>query len=279
MDVEEKKRKILEIIKQRGPSLPIHVARSTELSILFASAILSEMVSNKILNVSNLKVGGSPLYFLPGQEKQLENFYTYLPGKEKEAFLLIKKHNLLEDEKLQPALRVAIRSIKDFAVPLSVKTEYGEKIFWYFHSLPKEEATKKIDSILFREKKVRKQEKKEKIIEKEKSKEKPGIVETDFTTKVYSYLSRNNIKIIAKEEFKKRSMILKVLVSSAVGDIEMLVIAKDKKIISENDIRVLLSYSQNRRLPVLLLCNGKPSKKALQEIENFKSLLFLRQLE
>lgn len=295
MDVDEKKKKIIEIIQQRGPSLPIHVARGTELSMLFASAILSEMVSNKLLNVSILKVGGSPLYYLPGQEESLENFSSYLSGKEKEVFLLIKKHSLLEDDKLQPAYRVAIRSIKDFAFPLSVKKEDGEKIFWRFHSFTKEKAVEKINSILSDEKKVRKPEKKEKAIEKiftdvkekkekkvletkEKLIEQPKLKETDFSKQVYNHLSRENIKIIGEEELKKRSVIFRVMVSSSLGDIEMLAIAKDKKTISENDIKLLVSYSQSRRLPILLLCNGKPSKKAIQEIENFKSLVFLRQL-
>lgn len=284
MDIDQKKKAITELIKQRGPSLPIHVARSTELSILFASAILSEMVSNKILSVSNLKVGGSPLYYLSGQEELLENFYTYLPGKEKEAFLLIKKHNLLEDEKLQPAVRVAMRSIKDFAFPLQVETEVGDKIFWRFHSFPKEKAVDKINSILSEEKRKKKKEKKERVPEKavtelkSEAKEKPKVKEMELLKKVYNYLSKENIKIIAEEEVKKRTVTLKVTVRSSVGDIEMLAIAKDKKTISESDIKLLVSYSQNRRLPVLLLCNGKPSKKALQEIENFKSLIFLRQL-
>lgn len=292
MNVDEKKAKILELLKQRGPSLPIHVARGTELSMLFASAILSEMASNKLLSVSNLKIGGSPLYYLVGQEELLENFSSYLSGKEKEVFLLIKKHNLLEDEKLQPAYRVAIRSIKDFAFPLSAKTESGEKIFWRFHSFQKEKAVEKINSILSEEKKSKKLEKRERIIGKEASKPKAipkaaekkeerkiETQETDFVKGVYNYLSKENIKIISEEEARKKSLMLRVNVSSSLGNIEMLAIAKDKKTISGNDVKLLISYSQNRRLPILLLCNGMPSKKAVQEIENFKSLIFLRQLE
>ncbi|MBS3090737.1 hypothetical protein J4433_03140 [Candidatus Pacearchaeota archaeon] len=284
MDVEGKKRKIMEIIQQRGPSLPIHVARGTELNILFASAILSEMVSNKILNVSSLKVGGSPLYYLPGQEEMLDNFFAYLPSKEKDAFLLLKKNNLLEDEKLQPALRVAMRDIKDFAVLFSMKTEAEDKIFWRFHSFRKEDAIKTAEAILSKEKKPRKEERKDKTAEAaketsglEKSKEIKK-VGTDFIKKVYSFLANENIRVLSEEEAKGKSLMLKAIVNSSIGGIEMLVIAKDKKSVSENDVRVLLSYNQARRLPILFLCNGKPSKKALHEIENFKSFLFLRQI-
>ena len=281
MDVNEKKNKIVEIIRQRGPSLPIHVIKGVELSILFASAILSEMVSNRMLNVSNLKVGGSPLYYISGQEEMLDNFYTYLPSKEKDTFLLLKKHKILEDDKLQPALRVAIRGIKDFAVLLSMKTETGEKIFWRFHSFPKEEALKTIETAIAREKTGRKKEVPAEYIEAAVSPaQKTGIKkpEEGFAKKVYSFLDNEKIRIIVEEEVKGKSVILRALVNSSIGAIEMLVIAKDKKSITENDVRILLSHSQARRLPILFLCDGKPSKKAIGEIENFKSTLFLRKI-
>ncbi|MFH0831887.1 MAG: hypothetical protein V1886_03430 [archaeon] len=285
IDVDEKKRKIAEIIGQRGPSLPIHVTKGAELSILFASAILSEMVSNRTLRVSNLKVGGSPLYYLPGQEPMLENFYTYLPSKEKEVFLLLQKHHVLEEESLLPALRVAIRNIKDFASQFSIKAEEGEKVFWRFNSFSHEEAVKSAEAALNKARKPKKEAAKEAIApdaaEKpviRAEKPQPKRSEDEFTKKVHAFLEKEKIRILSEEESKKKSMIMKALVSSSIGDIEMLVIAKDKKSISENDIRVLLSYNQARRLPVLFLCDGNPSKKALAEIENFKSTLFLRKI-
>ena len=87
------KEKIIQIIKRRGPSLPAHIAKETELSILFSSAFLSELFSEKKIRISAMKVGSSPLYFLPGQESFLENFAHHLKSKEKEAFLNIINHN------------------------------------------------------------------------------------------------------------------------------------------------------------------------------------------
>lgn len=285
IDVDEKKRKIAEIIRQRGPSLPIHVTKESELSILFASAILSEMVSSKTLRVSSLKVGGSPLYYLPGQEALLENFHAYLPSKEKEVFLLLQKQKVLDEEGLLPALRVAVQNIKDFASRFSIKSEEGEKIFWRFNSFSHEEAVKSAESSLNKSRKPKKEPVKESAVpdaaEKpvaraEKSQQRK--IDDEFTKKVHGFLEKEKIRVLSGEESKKKSMIMRALVSSSIGDIEMLVIAKDKKSISEDDVRVLLSYSQAKRLPVLFLCDGKPSKKAQAEIENFKSTLFLRKL-
>lgn len=55
--------KIIDTLKKRGPSLPIQIAKEVALSSLFVSAFLSELVDDKRVKVSSLKVGGSPLYF------------------------------------------------------------------------------------------------------------------------------------------------------------------------------------------------------------------------
>src|SRR3989344_5530 len=108
--------KIIEVIKRKGPSLPIQISKEVGLSSLFISAFLSELAGEKRLKISHLKVGGSPLYFLEGQEEQLEKFYNYMPPKEAEAFLLLKEKKILKDAEQKPAIRIALRSIRDFAV-------------------------------------------------------------------------------------------------------------------------------------------------------------------
>ncbi len=137
-NIQDARVKIVEILKQRGPSLPVHVSSQIGLEMLFASAFLSELASDKTVKISKMKVGGSPLYFLPGQETQLEKFYTYLPGKEKEAFELLRSRKMLVDQDLEPAIRVALRNLKDFAVPL-VSPKDTKKLLWKFHSVNDEE--------------------------------------------------------------------------------------------------------------------------------------------
>ena len=65
------KEKIISFIKARGPSLPVHIAKEINTSILFTSAFLSELISEKRLKISKLNVGNSSLYFIPGQESLL----------------------------------------------------------------------------------------------------------------------------------------------------------------------------------------------------------------
>ena len=81
-DTSRIKEKIFFIFKQRGPSLPVHIARGTGLSMLFASAFLSELLSERKIKMSHMKVGNSPIYYLSGQEASLENFAHHLSQRE-----------------------------------------------------------------------------------------------------------------------------------------------------------------------------------------------------
>src|SRR3989338_2565602 len=126
----ELRNKILSILRNKGPSLPIHIARETGLSVLFASAFLAELSSDKEIKISNMKVGGSPVYFIPGHEEQLEKYSNYLPGKEREALFLLKEKKLLEDVMLEPAIRVALRSIRDFAFAVVLNEDGKQRVFW-----------------------------------------------------------------------------------------------------------------------------------------------------
>ncbi|MBI2661459.1 hypothetical protein HYX09_04325, partial [Candidatus Woesearchaeota archaeon] len=55
--------KVISLVKSQGPLLPSHVAKQIGTNILMASAYLAELVSSGIIRISNIKVGGSPLYY------------------------------------------------------------------------------------------------------------------------------------------------------------------------------------------------------------------------
>ena len=135
IDVQEVKQKILKLLDEKGPSLPMHLSKDVQLSTIFTSAILAELIHEKKVILSKLRIGSSHLYLLPGQEKKLEDFSDNLGGMEKDAFLILREKKVLEDEKQTPAIRVALRAIKDFATPL----RYQEKIIWKYTFSPNEE--------------------------------------------------------------------------------------------------------------------------------------------
>jgi len=138
--LNRRKEGILSTIRLRGPSLPVQVAKAIQVSPLFASAFLSELKSEDKVKISNMRVGSSPLYYLKGQEHLLENFTMHLNQRENEAFMLLKEKAVLLDEKQEPVVRVAMRAIKDFAVPLKIRIDGESKLFWKHFLVSDEDA-------------------------------------------------------------------------------------------------------------------------------------------
>ena len=71
-DAQKLKERMVSFLRMRGPTLPVHIAKDAGLTILFASAFLSELISDNRIKMSNMRIGSSPLYFLQGQENLLE---------------------------------------------------------------------------------------------------------------------------------------------------------------------------------------------------------------
>src|SRR3989344_4516995 len=105
---------IIKFIGVNGPVLPVQIAKQLNTNILFASAMLAELVERKSLKLTHFSVGGSPLYYLESQEALMDKrLSATLSGKEKEAYNLIKEKQVLREVDLQPWERVAIKSLKD----------------------------------------------------------------------------------------------------------------------------------------------------------------------
>ena len=136
----ETRDKILEVVKAKGPVLPVQISKEIGSNILMASAHLAELTASNRLKISTIKVGGSPLYYLPGQESMLQRYVTNMNDKEKRAFDLINQSKILRDSEQEPVIRVALREIKDFAFPLNVTHNNNKEIFWKWYLTPNEEA-------------------------------------------------------------------------------------------------------------------------------------------
>lgn len=296
---QDNQEKIISFIKMKGPSLPVHIAKQTGLSILLAGAFLSSLGDEKTLKISNLKVGGSPLYFLPGQEAMLENFYQYLPGKEKEAFLLLKEKGFLQDSELEPAIRVALRNIKDFALPFVIE-DFPNVIFWRYFNLQESEARKIAESKLkpFQasvqpEIKIEKldtsrEESKEKLKEETISKtiEKPLIeiqtkekkpakrkINLRFFEEVRNFLIKKDVEFLQELFVDNKEVIGKVRINSDLGKMNFLMIARDKKRITESDFITAYQKAISEKLPCYFLSKADLAKKNFTFLEEYKNLI------
>jgi len=144
----ETRERIISFVKSKGPVLPYQIGKEIKTDIIMASAHLSELVSSNILKISNTKVGGSPLYYIKGQENLLQKYSSNLHEKERRAYEFLSQKKVLEDSSLEPLTRVALREIKDFAVQLNIRTQSKNFIFWKWYLCSDEEAGAMIKSFL-----------------------------------------------------------------------------------------------------------------------------------
>jgi hypothetical protein len=283
-DTSQLKEKILSILRQRGPSLPVHIASGTGLSMLFASAFLAELLSEKKIIISYLKVGNSPLYLLEGHEYKLENFAEHLKSKEKDAFRLLQKSRFLKDIDQHPAIRVALRAIRDFAIPF----KQNEEIYWrYFIASPSEFEVPKVQpkkqeifqeperknseelNIFEKENEEKIKEEPKKVIKKVIKKKKVSKKKDDiFFNKVKEFLSKKSIIIVEVESLSKNQLILKVKSHNK----ETLLFAYNKMRITELEIIKASKKANELSLPYTLLSKGGPLKKTENFIEALKNL-------
>ncbi|MDA1197316.1 MAG: hypothetical protein O2779_05130 [Nanoarchaeota archaeon] len=139
---------ILQLISSRGPQVPMQVAQAIGTDSIIASAHLSDLSSRGKVKISKIKVGSSPLYYLPGQEGRLREFVNNLHHREKKAYDLLSERKIIRDIEQEPAIRVALRNIKDFAVPLEVERGEIKEVFWKWFLLTSQDSQKLINDLL-----------------------------------------------------------------------------------------------------------------------------------
>ena len=303
----ELREKIVDIVKSKGPVLPVQISKEIGTNILMASAHLAELTASKRLKISNVKVGGSPLYYLAGQEAMLQKFTGNFNDKEKKAFDLLSQSRILMDSEQEPVIRVALREIKDFAMPLNVTYNNKTEIFWKWFLTADDEAEKIIKTKLgidkpeekkieakkaepikpLKEKPVSKeikeapQQKLKEPIEKlpEKRGRKPKEKEDLFLKDLTRFFEKNKINIISSEVAKRNSEIdFIVEIPSVVGNLQYYCKAKNKKRISDSDLSTAYVRGQLKKLPVLILSPGELSAKAQEMLSKELSNLTFKKV-
>ena len=199
-DISSLRNEILNYVSKHGPILPVQISKQINNNILFAGAILSELVANKKIMLSNAKIGGSPVYYISGQEYKLSMLYSYLKEVHRKVYDLLKENKVIQDIAVEPWQRVALREIPDFAVRLTTK---DNKIFWRWYMISDEQAIPLIKNILGIE---------EEKVEESKVISLPKVEEPEETPKqeimeVPIEEKQEPIKEIAEETPKQRKLV------------------------------------------------------------------------
>ena len=303
--MQDRSTEIAQIIGMRGPVLPIELGRVLQMETLFVAAHLSEMVERGKVKISSVKVGSSPLYYLPGQEAQLQKFSDNLNEKDMRAYQLLLQKKVVRDNALDPLTRVALRSIKDFAKPLDVEYQGNTELFWKWYLLGEEEARNLIGEILGGKEQLAKEGQQVKEREtgqlgsqlkpqtKEDLRAKEGqqvlqkkdmppeslhpaatvkaagkkIASDAFNRQLEDFFGSKKIVSLAKDLVRKGELDFQLQVPSAVGMLTYYCKARDKKSINENDLAGAFVQGQLRKLPVLFITQGTLTKRAKEMLE------------
>jgi hypothetical protein len=305
--------RVLELIRQKGPIVPNQLLTDMKLNSIIMGAVLSSLAAQKKVVISALKVGGSPLYYLPDQREMLESFTKSLKEQDRACQELLKERKVMRDSELTPLLRVSMRNLRDFAKPLEVTLGEAKEIFWKYYLVSDDDATAMIGRILEPKKAEKseaksqakpiqktaetqgteteemiseqtilptlppdrlKRQKKEDFILEEKG---PSINDA-FHTKLTEFFEQSKIAVVEARLIKRNSEMEYVLdVPSAIGTIEFFCKAKSKKTINEGDLSTAFIAGQHRKLPTLFLTVGSLNKKAQDMLgREFKGMVVKR---
>lgn len=285
MDISPLKEKILSYLSTAGPSLPLQIGKIIGRDSFWAGAILSDLMEGKKVKMSHAKIGGSPVYYLPGQEARLNILYQHLPQKEREAYDLLRQKTVLFANEVEPAIRVALQSIRDFALPIQDGSQTGWK--WYLapdvelatHSITAVK-TVPLQQTLAAAKPVITENKTAAIEQPPtKLKKTKAAVDGEFEAKIREYLQKHNLPILSIGQVRKnREMSMMVGIDTPIGQVEALIVAKNKKTISQQDLLLAQQKNHGKGL-VIFLTTGNIGKQALQYMEkHLKGSMIVKKL-
>ncbi len=298
----DKRESLLNIVKLRGPVLPADVHKQMGTDLMFAAAMLAELVSNRNVRITNVKMGGSPFYYLDGQEFKLQDLMKHLNSKDREVAERLKKEKIIRDNDCSSLERFSLRQIKDYAYPIKVNNNNQVEIFWRWYLFSEEDAKREIVEILTPrvEEPIREiQQVEEKIAEvkletsklkietpkvkeeikeekKEPKKRVKKIAKKDlgFEDRVLDFFNKSGIEIVEEKMIKKdKEMNYVARVNSGIGKLDYFVKVKNKDKISESDLS--LALNEAGKLPCLFVSNGELSKGAEENLNTIlKGVVF-----
>ncbi|MDO8556633.1 MAG: hypothetical protein Q7R96_05675 [Nanoarchaeota archaeon] len=278
---EQFKFNVYETVKRKGPVVPAQISKDVGRDTFFVGAILSDLLREKKVLFSKAKIGGSSVYYVAGQESKLDILFNYLPMKEKEAFTLLKKYQFVRDTELEPSIRVALRNLKDFAIPLNVNAAGTQELFWKWHLLSDADAEKLLYERYLPQQPEAPQQLPETTLqplqktpehpvplplttEPQKKKTKPGGPDL-FEQQLAVYFTNKNITPLNHAVIKKnKTHDYTIQLPTPVGTVLAYAYADNKKKVNDEDLTHAYNQASMRKLPLLYITPGNLSKKTQQ---------------
>ena len=295
------KEHVLEAVKMKDYVVPSDLIRQFNVNTFIIGAVLSDLVSDKKLIATTVKIGGSPAYYAPEKKENIQQLVKYLNEKDKTTFTLLQNKKVLADTDQTPLVRVSLRTIKDYAKPIEVTINNETKLFWKWYlatdqevqdgirvsllSSPQKEvivpqqtvqpaqtvihqSLEKITPAASLPLKKQPRQRKLKEVTQEIPQQALAPLPLDaFVQTVQSLLQKKGIAVHSLSLVKKGEVEGVVSIPTAFGPVTYFCKAKQKKKCTETELGAAFIAGQLKKLPTLLLFSGDISKKMNDGIE------------
>lgn len=309
------KEHVLEAVKMRDYVVPSDLIRQFNVNTFIIGAVLSDLVNDKKLAITTVKIGGSPAYYAPEKKENIQQLVKYLNEKDKVTFTILQAKKVLADAEQTPLVRVSLRAIKDYAKPIEVTANGETKLFWKWYlatdqevqdgirvsllssSQHKEvvvsqqvqpaqpivqqslEKIEKLSSDILVSKKQPKQKKLKEVKQEDAQQYLSPLPQDAFVQFVQSFLQKKGIAVQSLSLVKKLEVEGIISIPTAFGPVLYFCKAKQKKKCTETELGAAFIAGQLKKLPTLLLFSGEFSKKVTDKIENEYPNLKLLKME
>ncbi len=258
---------VVKIIEKEGPVLPAEITAELNTNTIILSAVLSELVKDGEVKFSHKKIGNSPLYFIPGQEKDVrERLLSHLKLPEKKVLEFFKKNKLVLKSNLTPQQRFVVNQLKDFVKPVEIKIKGDEKTFYKYYSLKMSVIEDELKRMSNPKKKKKKKKKK-----KEEKKSQKKLVEDDeelkINNQVQKIFEKLNIKPLSKEVIRKGSEVDYIGITRDDISQKYLIKFKKRKRLNDKDLSLYFLKSLEEKMPCIIVTKARLTKKAKKMME------------
>ncbi|MEK6920879.1 MAG: hypothetical protein AABX82_03270, partial [Nanoarchaeota archaeon] len=133
------KQQVLSVVRMKGLVVPADLVREFHADTFIMGAVLSDLVHDKTIGITTVKIGGSPVYYPVENKEKLVDLYKYLNEKDKSTYVLLRDTKILLDTEQSPLVRFSLRNIKDYAKPIEVTAAGETKLFWKWYLATEQE--------------------------------------------------------------------------------------------------------------------------------------------
>jgi len=138
---------VLNAVKSNGPVIPMDIRQIIKAGdSITIGATLSTLSDRGLVLITHIKRGGSPFYYIKGQEEKLAELSKFLNEKDRKTFDTLKEKKIIKDSDGDPLTRISLRNMPDFAKSMAVEIGNEQEIFWKWYTLSEEEANSLINS-------------------------------------------------------------------------------------------------------------------------------------